>query len=347
MKKYLILFLIAHIASKAFAQVGGDNTYEFLNLTNSAKVAALGGKVVSIDDGDLSMAFHNPSLLNASMHNNLALNYVNYFTDINYGYVSYARSLGNKGDVAAGMHYINYGEFIEADETGQITGTFKAAEYALNLFWAKTLDSNFAIGANIKPLYSVLERYSSFGIVADLGVTYYNRSQLLSAALVIKNFGTQIKPYNKQNYEPVPFEIQLGVTKKLAHAPFRFTLTGHQLQKPDMTYEKEEDINFLEEEKEKENALDVYPDMIMRHIIAGVELIITDGLVFRAGYNHQRRKELQVESNISTVGFSWGFGVKIYKFHINFGRATYHLAGASNHFSITTDINSFAHTVNH
>jgi hypothetical protein len=339
-KRYLVLFLIAHIFFKSFSQVGGDNTYEFLNLTNSAKVAALGGKVISIDDDDLATVFHNPSLLNASMHNNLVLNYVNYFADINYGYVSYARSLGNKGDVAAGMHYINYGEFIEADETGQITGSFKAAEYALNLFWSKAIDSNFTVGANVKPLYSVLERYSSFGILADLGVTYHNRKQLFTAAFVIKNFGTQIKPYNKQNYEPVPFEMQLGITKQLAHAPFRFTFTGHQLQKPDMTYEKDEVRDPLLEEQER-NPLDIYADMFMRHIIAGVELIITDGLTFRVGYNHQRRKELQVESNVSTVGFSWGFGVKVYKFHVNFGRATYHLAGASNHFSITTDINSF------
>ena len=41
-------------------------------------------------------------------------------------------------------------------------------------------------------------------------------------------------------------------------------------------------------------------------------------------------------------GFSWGFGIRISKFHLNYGRASYHLAGASNHFSITTDLSSFS-----
>ncbi len=339
MRKYFILFILTQCCLNASSQVGGDNTYEFLNLTNSAKVAALGGKIISVDDDDLAMTFHNPSLLDASMHNNMVLNYVNYFADINYGYVSYARSRGKKGNIAAGMHYINYGSFIEANELGEITGSFKAAEYALNLFWARPLDSNFSVGVNVKPLYSALERYTSLGIAADMGVTYQNNAQLLTAALVLRNIGTQIKAYNRKVYEPIPFEIQLGLTKELEHAPFRFTLTGHQLQKPDMSYSVENDNQLVEEEQESN--FEIYSDRVLRHLITSVEVILTENFFIRAGYNFQRRKELQIESKISNVGFSWGFGFKIYKFHVNFGRATYHLAGASNHFSITTDLNTF------
>jgi hypothetical protein len=50
---------------------------------------------------------------------------------------------------------------------------------------------------------------------------------------------------------------------------------------------------------------------------------------------------LGVESRMSTVGLSWGFGFRISKFHISYGRATYHLAGASNHFSISTNFSDF------
>ena len=67
-------------------QLGGNATYAFLNLTNSARVASLGGKVVSIWDDDLNLPFHNPSLLHEGMSNHLVVNYVNYFSDINYGY---------------------------------------------------------------------------------------------------------------------------------------------------------------------------------------------------------------------------------------------------------------------
>ena len=43
------------------------------------------------------------------------------------------------------------------------------------------------------------------------------------------------------------------------------------------------------------------------------------------------------------VGFSWGFGIKISKFHFSYGRATYHLAGGSNHFSLSTNLSDFYH----
>jgi len=53
-----------------------------------------------------------------------------------------------------------------------------------------------------------------------------------------------------------------------------------------------------------------------------------------AGYNYQRRKELQIDSKISTVGLSWGFGINTSMINLEFGRATYHLAGSSNHLSL-------------
>ena len=76
----------------SFAQEGGNSVYKFLELTNSARVASLGGNVISINDNDLNFSYHNPALLNNHVANNLVLNYVNYFSDINYGYVSYSKT---------------------------------------------------------------------------------------------------------------------------------------------------------------------------------------------------------------------------------------------------------------
>jgi len=72
----------------------------------------------------------------------------------------------------------------------------------------------------------------------------------------------------------------------------------------------------------------------MRHIILGVELIPHKNFYLSAGYNYQRRRELEIESKVSTVGFSWGFGINTSFLNIEFGRATYHLAGSSNSVSL-------------
>ena len=77
-----------------FSQIGGTSTYEFLNLTNSARVAALGGKNVSLNDNDINLAYHNPALLTPVMSENAVFNYVSYFANINFGYAAYALDEG-------------------------------------------------------------------------------------------------------------------------------------------------------------------------------------------------------------------------------------------------------------
>jgi len=341
-----LILLLLILASPAFGQLGGTSTYAFLNLTHSARVASLGGKVVSIPDEDLNLSFHNPSSLQEGMSNHLVMNYVNYFSDINFGYVSYARHYEGIGSFAAGLNYINYGKFTGTDQVGNITGEFRAAEYSLNLIFSRSIDSLFRIGVNLKPVYSVLESYHSFGLLTDIGITYTNRDKLFSAGLVLRNAGFQVKPYHEGHREPLPFEILLGFSQKLRHAPFRFSLVAHNLQKPDLSYKdpakNSGDFDPITGDPLPENKWEKFADNFMRHMIFGIEFIPLDNFYIRAGYNYQRRQELKISNRTAMVGFSWGFGIRISKFHLNYGRASYHLAGASNHFSISTDISSFS-----
>ena len=64
-KKALNILFFSIIMLPSFPQTGGDNVYEFLNLTQSGHVAALGGSNVSLRSDDLNMAYHNPALLTA------------------------------------------------------------------------------------------------------------------------------------------------------------------------------------------------------------------------------------------------------------------------------------------
>ncbi len=327
-----------------FSQLGGSSTFSFLELTNSARLAALGGKNISIPDKDLNFVYDNPALLDTSMSEHLVLNYVNYFAGINYGYVSYARNFSKVGMFASGLNYINYGSFIKADETGQITGEFTAFELALNLFWSKVLiDSTLSIGVNLKPIYSQLESYNSFGLAVDAGLSYYGKKGF-SAAFVLRNLGSQIKPYTPGNYEKIPLNIQLGITQKLAHAPFRFSVSYQYLNKWDLSY----DINgnpSYSSGSQSNSSLDDEPitsiDNFFRHFIFCSEFLPAKGFNVLLGYNHQRRKEMMVPTKPFLVGFSWGFYIRISKIKISYAQAFYHLAGASNHFSLNLNMSDF------
>jgi hypothetical protein len=338
----LFLLLFSFLNNSLYSQVGGSSTYDFLDLTNSARVAALGGKNISLNDNDLNLPFHNPALLTPEMDQNLVLNYVSYFAGVNYGYASYAFDKAKTGTFALGMHYIDYGNFIRASEDGTILGNFYANEYALNIFYSKPLDSTLRIGVTLKPIYSSLDSYNSFGIASDFGITYTGDQGLFTAAAVIRNVGIQLKSYTGNYREPIPFEILLGITKKLEYAPFRISITAHNLQKYQMTYDLPDQTNSTTDvSTNSQSKVSKFADNFFRHIIGGVEFLPTKSFYVSLGYNYQRRMELALKDSPGMAGFSYGFGLNLKRFRISYGRATYHAAGGSNHFSFSINLSQF------
>lgn len=342
-KLFLVIFFLSYTLVKA--QIGGNSTYEFLNVPVSARVGALGGNLISVKDDDPSLALDNPSLLTSEMNKMLSLSYLNFFAGINQGYVSYIKDYGTLGTFSGGMKYINYGKFIETDEGGNVLGEFSAGEYALVLGWGKSIDSLFSVGANFKPIYSSLYQYSSFGVALDLSGTYYNPTREFTIAAVIKNFGTQLKPFVQGNREPLPLDFQLGISKRLKHVPLRLSLIATNLNNWGLSYNDSISItnsdNLLsEEEKKKKNRTNIL-DETVRHFIAGVEFVPTKTFNIRIGFNYRRRAELALNTKPGIVGFSWGVGFKVKKFHISYGSARYHLAGTSNHLTIMTNLSEY------
>lgn len=296
-----------------------------------------------VKDDDLNLVFTNPAALTPEMHRQLTLSGVKYFADIKYGYAGYAHHEEKYGTFSAAMHYVNYGEFTETDITAQELGEFKAAEYSLNLSYARgLLDSGLTAGVTLKTIYSSLETYNSFGMALDVGLNYYFKKSMVNLSLVARNAGRQITYYTDNNNEPLPFDIQFGISKRLPKAPFRFSLIAHNLQKPDLTYRdpaKANEIDPITGESKEEKI--TFGDKVLSHVIIGSELLISKNFHVRAAYNFQKRRELGIDTKMSTVGLSWGFGFRISKFHISYGRSIYHLAGASNHFSITSNLGEF------
>jgi hypothetical protein len=338
-RRYYLIILFCFSLFTSSAQIGGESTYQFLELTNSARVAALGGNQVAIYDSvDLNLPYHNPALLHSKMSNRVLVNYVNYLTDINYGYASYAKSYEGVGNFALGMHYINYGEFDEATEYGELTGlTFNAAEYALNIIYSNSY-KRLQYGASLKPILSSFESYQSFGIAADLGVNFISKDSLTSVALVAANMGSQLTTYyDNGEYEKIPFNLQVGVSRKLKHAPVIFSLTmqnlsNWKLAQPEPDPNDNEELTVFQYEES-------FGKQIMRHTVLGVEILPSQNFILRAGYNYQRRQELKFDDRVSTVGFSFGFGVRVKRFSLDYANSRFHLAGSSNLFSLGINLN--------
>lgn len=343
---YIVLLPVLFFSLQSLAQIGGNSVYKFLNLTSSSRAAAMGGSFLAVNDGDITQALFNPSLINPQMDNNLSMSFVDYFTDINYGQASYGKTFNKTGTYVGTMQYLNYGKFTYADETGQTSGTFAANEFAANLGWGRALDSLFTLGANLKFIYSGLEDYQSYGLAVDVAGTYYNPKNLFTASLIFRNIGTQIKPYRSGNTENLPFEINLGISQRLKYLPFRYSVLLTNLQKWDLTYfdanDPDNKIDPITGEVEDKGDFADFAQKAMRHVVIGGEFVPSKAFSIRFGYNYQRRQELGNYNKMGMVGFSWGFGLKVSKFQIDYSRATYHLNGSPNYITIRTNLSDFS-----
>ncbi len=349
MKKYSLILLITFVLfslSDLKSQVGGDAVYQFLNMPNSARIASMGGDFLAIDDDDIMLALANPSLITDKMNNSLGLSFVDYYTDINYGYAQYGRTFDKAGSFVATMQFINYGKFTEADETGLQYGEFSAGDYALNIGWGRRLTPRWSIGANMKLIYSHLYIYNSFGMAVDVAGSYISNNRLFTASLIAKNIGYQIVPYRGGEHEPLPFEIQAGISQKLNHLPFRYSVLLTHLEKWDLRYEDPDNpsggTDPFTGEANQVSGLEKFADNLMRHIVIGGELLLGKHFSLRGGYNYMRRQELKVNTKTALVGFSWGFGIRISTFHLSYARSTYHLAGSPNYVTLTFNLSDFS-----
>jgi len=338
MRILVTLFFVMSTTTSVFAQLGGNATYQFLNLMSSPRQAALGGKVITNVDYDVTQALYNPATINIEMDNQLALNYANYLGDIRYGTAAYAYTVDRRTQTFhAGVTYINYGNFEGYDENGNSTGTFTGNEAALSIGYALQIGfSDFYAGANVKLISSKLEQYSSFGAALDFGVIYINEYLDFNAALVVRNIGTQLTTYAGLN-EPLPFEIDFGMSQTLENVPVRWHLTFENLQQwPIATANPARATTDLNGNQTQEKV--GFLSQLIRHTLLGVELFPEKGFNLRMGYSFRRAEELRIIEQRNFSGLSFGIGLKFNKLRFSYTHARYSLASNTSFLGMQIDL---------
>lgn len=343
---FLIPLSILLFSDTSKAQVAGQYTFSFLKQLPSARLTGLNGSQIALRDDDLTLAYYNPAQLNATVHNSISYNQDFLLGGIKTGYLGYGRYFNSlKTTFQGGIQFVSYGTFKQTDEYGNVNGEFKASEYAIVLGAGHQINERLSVGLNMKYITSQLEAYHSTGLAADLSGAYWDENKKWGVSLILKNVGAQLTSYNNTK-ENLPTDVQIGFTKKLKKAPFRFSVLLHDLNRWDMQYDspiENESTLLLTDETNEPSKLSQTVDNLFRHIAVGGELLIgkTEVLRIRGGYNHQMRKELNITNIRSFSGFSLGFGLKFNKFRIDYGFGRQHLAGGTNHLSISTYLNEF------
>ncbi len=321
------------------AQLAGRSSFAVLDMVSAPRVAALGGIAPGFDAPEAGLALYNPSLLHASMEGQISLYNLNIQPGIASAEASYVHRFKKVGLVQFGMRYLDYGTFDETDEFGNALGQFGASDQTLLAGWALPIDSHFTVGVQFELIRSVFAEYSAWGAAWDAGITW-RKSELLSLSLLIRNAGFQLASYSGQR-EPLPFEIQFGISNKFAHAPFRWHLALQQLQNWNLAFVNPATGQFDPLTGAFEVDEPSFVDEFLRHVVAGIEFQPSQNFRVGVGYNFRRAAELGLTTRRSSSGLSFGLGLKVFKIDFSYARSVRHVAGGTNQLGITVDLKRY------
>ena len=306
MKKALFVFLMMLGISSLHAQNESQTEYNFLRLPVSAHAAALGGDNITVIENDEALIFHNPALLTSVNDKTINLNYMNYMSGANMASASFNRIVKERASWAVSAQYVNYGKMKEVDENNVQTGEFSAKDLSFAGYFSYMLTNRLTGGISARLITSYLGSYNSIGFGVDLGLNYYDSDHEWSLALVLKNLGGQLKAYH-DNFERMPFDIQMGVTKRFTGTPFRLHATLV-------------DLNHLDYK-------------FLNHVVVGADVLLTESIWIGGGYNFRRADEMKITTTNSSsshgAGLSLGAGLNLDRFKLNLAYGKYHVSSSS------------------
>ncbi len=341
--KIKIYIFLLFISTQSGAQtLGGNTAFNFVNLSASPLLTSLGGVNTSYTSNDIGLAFYNPALLKPTMHTQMYAAFNDFYTGIK----TYHLSMGYyhpaiNTSFAYGIHYINYGDIQQTDAAGNMLGNFRPADWVMQVSASHSYLQKWNVGTTIKFINSDYGPYKSNALAADIGLQYHDSSNLFSASVLVKNLGVQLKKYTNAMEEELPFDLIIGITKRLAKAPFGFSFTANNLNVFDIRYNDENFNSVNSFGQDRANKKYIF-DKIFRHVILAGHIYIDSKIEFNIGYNHLRRQELGIgNSGNGLNGFSMGAGLLLNKMQIRFARTNYQNNTAFNQLGLNLQLNGY------
>ncbi|MBP5360447.1 MAG: type IX secretion system protein PorQ [Bacteroidaceae bacterium] len=322
MRKGLFLLTLIVIPMAVLGQESGS-VFNFLKIPMSAHVAALGGDNVSLKLDDPTLVFSNPAQAAAVNDNTLNLNYQTYVADTKIMGAAFVKVFSVRHTVALTGQIFDYGKMDETDEDGNVLGEFSAKDMAFSALYSYTMGNHWVGGATGRFITSKYAEYSSTAVSVDLGMHYDDEARGLSFGVTLKNIGAQLSSFHEDQKDNLPFDMQVGVTQKMAHAPFRFSITLKDLTRWSNHY------YFNPKGKSS------FGRKLTNHIVFGVDFVPTKNLYIAAGYNFRRANELKAAGSSRGAGLSFGAGLLTNKIKAGVSYAKYHVDASSLLFNVS------------
>lgn len=318
-----MLAVPAVMTATASAQDSGTS-YNFLDVTSSAKIYGLGGVNISLVDDDLMSSDQNPALLGQECSGQIALDYMRYMGGSNFAGLRYAHSVGEHGTWSAKLRYFGYGSMEERNEFGDLIGTFSPKDVAFGGSYSHDFNERLRGGIDVKFIYSGYADYTAFALSTDLGINYYDPEKDLSLSAVIANAGGQVKRFT-DTYSRLPFDIRLGWSQTFGSFPVRFSITAWNLTKWKLPYYATGDGTADSEPELK----DSFASNLFRHLVFGADLVSSDNFYIGIGYNYKTRTDMSTYKRSFFSGLSLAAGLRVKGFGLGLAFAQPHSGATS------------------
>lgn len=304
--KKIVFATFFSLSSAVLCAQESETAYNFLRLPVSAHAAALGGDNVSITDDDASMAFHNPALLSGVADKTINLNFMTYMESAKTASASFTKALRERATWFVGAQYIDYGEMKHTTSSGEILGNISAKDIMLCGALEYNLTNRLSGGITAKFITSDLAGYNSLAVGVDLGLNYYDYDHDLSISAVARNLGGQVKAY-EDDFERMPIDVQLGVTKRILDSPIRLSLTMTRLND--------------------------WSSRFANHFVVGADILLSESIYIAGGYNFRRADEMKISdtegSSSHGAALSFGAGLQLQRFKLQLAYGKYHVSASS------------------
>src|SRR5882724_1179700 len=340
MKLIATILLCSFLYSGSAQTLGGNTVYNFLNLPNTPQLTALGGINISDISDDVGLSFNNPALLRAQMHAQLNASFNAFYAGVdNYSFCMAAHSSRLQTTFAAGVNYFDYGHIPQTDPAGNILGEFHPSDYVTQVSASRQYEKKWFYGATLKFIHSGYGIYHSSGAAMDIGINYYDSAHLFQVAFTARNMGVSFRGYGGTPGGELPFDLEIGVTKRLAKAPLQFSFTLHHLQQFDTRY-NDTAFNNANGFDQNNKGSSFTVDKVVRHFILAVQAYPEDRVEITLAYNYLRRKDLIIgDASNGFTGFSLGGGVLLKRWQVRYARSYYQNNTAYNQFGLNLRLN--------
>ncbi|MBM3264156.1 MAG: PorV/PorQ family protein [candidate division Zixibacteria bacterium] len=227
-RRLVIVAAVLAATGSAAAQTE-TSAFGFVRLTPAARQAALGGVYAPLGGDDMALA-SNPAGLMRLTVSEASMSYVNYFLDVQYGAISWARPIGTRQTLALSLQYVSYGTFrrtSQADPAGTQSGTFGASDLLTAVSYARRLNAYLSSGVHAKMLYERIDYAATDGFAFDAGLQGYFPAWRLTAGVAVQHVGV-VRNGLAGRRDPLPRGFCVGVVHTLEHLPARLAIEAEK-----------------------------------------------------------------------------------------------------------------------